>query len=394
MKFECQACGGSVEYNAKLDKMVCAFCGCIFDVGEFDLVQEREAKAPDMVPIMSQDIQEYRVFSCSSCGAEILINGVEASKFCAYCGQPAISFDRIAGELKPDYIIPFKVSKEYAMEEMSKTIRRAKIEPERIENFKMEYLRGIYMPYRLYDIEYYDDQVWRKKREGEYMRSSKSYHRKVRYTFKELAIPTASRLNDEIAQRLEPFDMSEKVSFDSEYLSGYYADRYDKSAEETNLAALEKAKRLFNAGVQRTIDTFDAGELSFTKPEVDMLNSSYVMVPVWFMTVKLDGETYTMVMNGQTGKLTGALPVSKKQEVFYFVALSVIFSLCMFMLFSGWEHLRTMNPTVNYVMEVIQYISVLPTLILMLVTFFKFVSVCSIYEKMRSKGLSGMVRER
>ena len=69
MKFECQACGGSVEYNAKLDKMVCAFCGCIFEVGEFDLVQEREAKAPDMVPIMSQDIQEYRVFSCSSCGA-------------------------------------------------------------------------------------------------------------------------------------------------------------------------------------------------------------------------------------------------------------------------------------------------------------------------------------
>lgn len=30
MKFECQACGGSVEYSAQLDKMVCAFCGCIF----------------------------------------------------------------------------------------------------------------------------------------------------------------------------------------------------------------------------------------------------------------------------------------------------------------------------------------------------------------------------
>lgn len=392
MKFECQACGGSVEYSTQLDKMVCAFCGCIFDVGEFDLAQEREAKAPDVVPIMAQDIMEYRVFSCASCGAEILINGVESSKFCAYCGQPAISFDRIAGELKPDYIIPFKVTKEYAMEKMSETIRKAKIQPEKIENFEVEYLRGIYMPYRLYDIEYYDDQVWRAKKEGGYMRSSKSYHRRVRYTFKDLGIPTASRLNDEISQRLEPFDTTAKVPFDSEYLSGYYADRYDKSAEETNLAVMAKAKKLFNAGVCRTIDSSNPGKLSFTNPEVEMLKSSYVLVPVWFMTVKLDGEVYTMTMNGQTGKIAGALPVWKTREFFSFAALFTMFLMITVSVFSYLMNMKAAGEQTGY--TVLYSILLLFIIVLTPFTYFKFYGVRKTYQRMRSRGLSSMVRER
>lgn len=394
MRFQCPGCGGALEYNALMDKMLCSFCGSTYEVGEFDLKEENDAKGPETVPIMAQDILECKVFSCSSCGAEILINGVETSKFCAFCGQPAISFDRIAGELKPDYILPFKISKEHAMNKMSETIRKAKIEPEKIENFKVEHLRGIYMPYRLYDIEYYDDQIWRKKKEGTYVRTSKSYIRKARYTFRDLAVPTASRLNNEITQRLEPYDMSCKVPFDSEYLSGYYADRYDMSALETNLTALRKAKELFNAGVCMTIDSSDPGELSFTRPEVDILGSSYVLVPAWFMTVQLEGETYTLVMNGQTGKIAGALPVSKKRESVYFIALALSFATICIALFSAWADMRAVSPEVNGWSGVICRFIIGLEVILFVMAYNKFVAVRKTYQKMRSRVLSNLVRER
>ena len=37
----------------------------------------------------------------------------------------------------------------------------------------------------------------------------------------------------------------------------------------------------------------------------------YVLMPVWMLSNQWDGETYTFAMNGQTGKVTGRLPVDK-----------------------------------------------------------------------------------
>ena len=54
------------------------------------------------------------VLQCSACGAELAMNRVETSSFCPYCGNATVATDRLVDYLKPEYIIPFKVTKEEA----------------------------------------------------------------------------------------------------------------------------------------------------------------------------------------------------------------------------------------------------------------------------------------
>ena len=35
----------------------------------------------------------------------------------------------------------------------------------------------------------------------------------------------------------------------------------------------------------------------------------YVMVPVWILTTRFEDKPYTFMMNGQTGKFVGSLPI-------------------------------------------------------------------------------------
>ncbi len=64
---------------------------------------------------ITEEIMECTIYSCTACGAELMVNEVETSTFCSYCGQPTIVFDRVTSTKKPQYILPFMVTKEEAV---------------------------------------------------------------------------------------------------------------------------------------------------------------------------------------------------------------------------------------------------------------------------------------
>ena len=45
------------------------------------------------------------------------------------------------------------------------------------------------------------------------------------------------------------------------------------------------------------------------------LTAKYVLLPVYTFGVKWDGRTYRFAMNGQTGKVVGDIPTSKKKSM-------------------------------------------------------------------------------
>ena len=48
-----------------------------------------------------------------------------------------------------------------------------------------------------------------------------------------------------------------------------------------------------------------AEDILFTKNEV-----RYALLPLWFMNTRYKDKSYTFVINGQTGKMSGSLPIS------------------------------------------------------------------------------------
>lgn len=50
--------------------------------------------------------------------------------------------------------------------------------------------------------------------------------------------------------------------------------------------------------------------------------ADYVLLPVWVLHTKWKGKDYLFSMNGQTGKLTGDLPVSMGRFWAYFAGIA------------------------------------------------------------------------
>ena len=56
------------------------------------------------------------------------------------------------------------------------------------------------------------------------------------------------------------------------------------------------------------------------------MNPRYALLPVWFLTFRTDDEPHTILVNGQTGKMVGAVPYVKWKAVTLFLLLLALCS--------------------------------------------------------------------
>lgn len=57
-------------------------------------------------------------FRCQSYGGEIITEATTAATHCPYCGSPVVLTGRVSGTLRPDCVIPFKVTEADAKKAM------------------------------------------------------------------------------------------------------------------------------------------------------------------------------------------------------------------------------------------------------------------------------------
>ena len=339
-----------MEYFPETQKMYCAYCGDSYSVEELEKIQggsESSAQTPDglftnglqeaeqglvAAPVSVEEGRkeerrhatiQMQILHCNACGAELAVNGVEVSSFCAYCGQATVVLDRVDEYLRPDYVMPFQVTKERAEQIIRGKISSGAYVPNEIKHFEIEKLRGIYVPFWLYDIYYGDDQYWKytvKRGKSSVTRYS---HRLADCTYSKLTLDASKNLNDSSSQRLEPYHVDGLKEFQPMYLSGFYADRFDVGQDETKDLAISRAKLMFNDAVKDTIHHGGA-KMVHSKPVSQVLKTQYALLPVWFLTFRHEGMPYTILVNGQTEKMVGAVPYVKAKAYATFGVLAAV----------------------------------------------------------------------
>lgn len=308
MKVNCPSCMAALIYNATSGKMECKFCGCFFDLEDVAEQEEKEeTKAAENAETM-----ECNIYACTACGAELSVNAVEASTFCAYCGQPTIVFSRVSQELKPKWIIPFKVRKDEAVEAIRARFRQGIFIPKEVKSFEVDRVCGIYIPYWLFDTYYYDSQIIKGIVGSGKQKRTKYFKREADCEFTKLTLDASSKLNDESSQRLEPFEIEELKAFEVAYMSGYHADCFDQSSKDLREVAIKRTKELFDGQMMASVNARDCS-IEFNDPKFEVRQANYALFPAWFMTFRYQDKPYTMLVNGQTGKLVGAVPFDKKK---------------------------------------------------------------------------------
>lgn len=307
--------------------MKCPYCDTEFDVEsvknlasesidgkEDEFNWERESKNE-----WSED-DGMAVYSCKSCGGEIVCEDVTAATSCPYCGNPVVFTGNLSGELMPDLVIPFKLDKEAAKEGLRKHLMGKKLLPKvfKDEN-RINEVKGIYAPFWLFDadadakIRYHATRtrVWS---DSSYNYTETSHYALIRegnLSFDNVPVDGSRKLDDALMESIEPYNFAEAVDFKTAYLSGFLADKYDVTSEQSQPRANERIKRSTeNAFMSTTLGYATVvPERSYVKTASGRIR--YALLPVWLMTTEWNGKNYTFAMNGQTGKFVGDLPMDK-----------------------------------------------------------------------------------
>lgn len=342
LEYKCPSCGGAISFDSTAQKMKCPYCDSEFDVQAFLKKDERlNEQSPDEFKWDEKPGQEWdsgeeekmSVFICKSCGGEIVGDENTAATECPYCGNPVVLSGRLSGTLKPDFVIPFKHNKDAAKEQLKKYVNSKKFAPKsfKTEN-KLEEIKGLYVPFWLFDADTdaavsYEATTVRTWSDSKYDYTETSFFDVFRdgsMGFENIPCDGSSKMPDDLMESIEPFDFSEAVDFQTAYLAGYLADKYDVTMEDSIDRANNRVKVSAEEVLRNTID-YPYHSVIAKQSSVQIKNgkAKYALYPVWILNTDYKGEKYTFAMNGQTGKFIGNLPVDGKKLFALFAGLTV-----------------------------------------------------------------------
>lgn len=338
LEYKCPCCTGALTFDSASQQLKCEYCDNVFSIeqlAEYDeMLKEdgKEEEAPQWKTYEGEEAEGFTEFVCPSCGAAIMGDSTTAATFCAYCGNPVALSDRMAGMLKPDYVIPFKLDKQEAEKALKKFYKGKLLLPKlfKSEN-NIKKITGLYVPFWLYSGSArgratYDATKINTWRSGNYRYTKTSHFMVTReggLSFQKVPVDGSQKMDDAMMDSIEPYRYSELTDFSSAYLAGYFADRYDMDSEACHPRAEERVRNTTLDALKNTVVGYSAVVPRGGRVAIKNGDIKYAMLPVWLLNTQYKGETYTFAMNGQTGKMVGKLPIDRKK---YWLLLGGIFA--------------------------------------------------------------------
>ena len=201
-------------------------------------------------------------------------------------------------------------------------------------------VKGVYVPFWLFDADA-DAQIrykatktrhWSDSRYNYTETSFFSVTRDGSIGFERVPVDGSSKIDDTLMESLEPFDFKDAVDFQTAYLAGYLADKYDVDAEQSIERANERIKRSTEDAFRSTVTGYTSVIAENTNVQLQNGQAKYALYPVWLLNTTWNGQKYTFAMNGQTGKLVGGLPMDKGAYNKYFAGTLAIGAAAVFAL--------------------------------------------------------------
>jgi hypothetical protein len=132
----------------------------------------------------------------------------------------------------------------------------------------------------------------------------------------------SSKMDDTIMESIEPFDIRDAVEFNTAYLSGFLADKYDVEAKDGEERVRQRVSNTLDDLLSPSFAGYSSVIPSSKQLQVKHSKAKYVLLPVWMLHTKYQDTMYIFAMNGQTGKMTGTLPIDKKRQWSWFGAVA------------------------------------------------------------------------
>jgi len=326
--FPCANCGAKVTWDPESDSLSCEYCGTKTQVprGEGTIVE----RALEDVGSAARGLGvALRAARCGECGASVLFSSTSTAEVCVYCGSAnVLSQDANRNALRPESLVPLDLSKAQVEERFKKWLGSLWFRPSELKRSKTFDAVGIYVPFWTFDCRahsdwsadaghYYYVTVPRTVMVNGRAQVRMVQEQRIRWvpawgqrddTYDD-ALVCASNLKPELMQKLGGFETKALVPYRPEYLAGWRAEEYQLD--------LEHGWSRAQAMVVETQEGRCAGDVPGdtqrnlrVKNTISGVRWKHVLLPVWSLQYRFQGEVYTVLVNGQNGCVAGKAPIS------------------------------------------------------------------------------------
>lgn len=332
----CPHCGSSdVALDAKQGKLKCAYCKTVFEAKSANEAggvrgmkgETRGAGADDIIP--GDDI--VKTFKCPSCGAQVVINTDEAlNADCHWCRHAFSVNDAVSNGAVPDLVLPFKISKEEALEKARECIksRSESIDETFVKELDTRGMDGVYFPYFIVDVNARMEMKGKaevnlepNKEASPWKTELYDISRDFTVLVDDLTVESSSaRLNQDtfinsnhIINAILPFDTENAVAWDARYLKGFSSEKRNVNVDSLKEIVALQTGDIARRKAKETTTQYDRG-VCWTKEHLGIKGTKWkaAYLPVWLFSYRretnVDARIYYIAVNARTGETVGCLP--------------------------------------------------------------------------------------
>ena len=312
-------------FDVATQSLKCPNCGTVAEIinDSSQVVEHPLNKATDRR--IGAANKTSQTMKCESCGAIIEVEASCTATSCPYCGAPYVLAEKQQDVLIPDGVLPFRVDRNQVGEIFHTWIKKRWLAPGALRTlYQQDKLQGIYLPFWTFDAQtncYYTAMGGRTKVTTHRDKDGNTHtetHTEwfftsgyVHHFFDDVLVKASDKLDANLLARIEPYDTNHANSYSPDYFAGYQSECSQRDLGDAHTEARSKMERsLIALCEQDVLRHFDAVKNVRIKPEYRDETYKHVMLPVYATAYDFKGKMYTVLINGQTGKIQGGYPKS------------------------------------------------------------------------------------
>lgn len=336
--YMCPQCGAHLAYNPQAGAVTCANCGYQASI-EAPVVADSGEQVLDFALPTERGhrwAENYQHFLCSRCGADSLLPPTQKAIACPYCGSSQLIASPETKALLPTVAVgELRINEEQAIAAANHWLGKGWFTPDDLlEKPLRPSLRLAFYPFWTFDGTL--ELNWRcEVNEGTNNNPVWVPRSGVEYEmFDDVLVSGCKVLDDELVERILPFDLKAVRAFKPEFIAGWAALTYDISLAKASLTARERVSRKLRRVLYRKVLPY-AEKRNLTSGATRWMDMTYkqVLLPIWVGHYTYRGKRYPILVNGQSGVAGGEKPRDTVKAVA--IVLSAILTV-LFLLMLGF----------------------------------------------------------
>lgn len=340
VSFVCPSCGGKLFFNPDIQKLSCESCKNSYLPNEITKY-DRDLDVEIIADCFGNDDNTVS-YTCDSCGGEIIVLDSLVSTSCPFCGNNILAKKSLAGSYRPKYVVPFSKNKNDAKSLLNQYLKKNILLPTRLKKeLNEEKMNDIYIPLYLvkgkacFDFSKVGaiDGLSVIKNADDVIPSAQiTLYGKV--NFSHFPVNGLKELDDDLVEVIGPFDIDGIKQFDSSYLAGHMAKRYDVSFKDLkNTTSIRIRDDIYTyVREKEMLDKKDERYISYYVSNIELYHTqaTYLFYPMWFLEHEYKGKKTTIAINDRNGKIFGIVPASKLKITFFLLLFVLAYLVVIF----------------------------------------------------------------